>query len=107
MIGQQVKELTSETFASEISSGITLVDFWAPWCGPCLMQAPILERVAEQVGDRFKIAKVNVDEAPQLANQYQISGIPAMMIFKDGQVVRDMVGLQAEAVLLDALESTE
>jgi len=99
-------ELTETTFNEAIRSGITLVDFWAPWCGPCQMQIPILGNVAEAVGERAVIAKVNVDEAPAAAAQFSVRGIPTLILFKDGKEVNRFVGVQQENALLSAIETT-
>ncbi|MDK2858546.1 MAG: thioredoxin 1 [Verrucomicrobiota bacterium] len=99
-------ELTETTFNDTIRSGVTLVDFWAPWCGPCKMQIPILEKTAEAVGDRAVIAKLNVDEAPAVASQYGVRGIPTLILFKDGEEVNRFVGVQQEHALLSAIETT-
>ena len=99
-----IKELNDSTFAGEIATGITLVDFWAPWCGPCRMQGPILEDVAAKVGDKASICKVNVDDAAQVATQYAIRSIPTIMVFKDGAPVKQFVGVQSETVLVSAIE---
>jgi len=100
-----VKELTSAEFDSVITSGITLVDFWAEWCYPCRMQGPILEKVAASIGEKARICKLNVDENRELAIQYGITGIPALFIFKDGKKVQEFIGLQPENTLVKALHS--
>jgi thioredoxin 1 len=102
-MSDKVKELTVENFKETIASGTVLVDFWAPWCGPCKMQGPILDKVAEQIGDKALIAKVNVDEAAPIAAEYGVRSIPTLIIFKDGEKVQDFVGVQQEAVLVEAL----
>ena len=99
------KELTDSTFEETIQSGVTLVDFWAPWCGPCKMQIPILDQVAEKTGDKATIAKVNVDDYPAPAAQFGVRGIPTLILFKDGEVVQQFVGVQQEAILINAIES--
>ncbi|MBC8206252.1 MAG: thioredoxin [Kiritimatiellaeota bacterium] len=101
-----VKQLNDTTFTEAIRSGATLVDFWAPWCGPCQMQIPILGKTAEAVGDRAVIAKLNVDEAPAAASQYGVRGIPTLILFKDGEEVNRFVGVQQENTLLSAIEAT-
>ena len=99
-------ELTVENFDATIASGVTLVDFWATWCGPCQMQTPILEQqVVPAVAGRAKVAKVNVDEARDLAVRYGIKSIPALYIFKDGQVVQQFVGLQRGDALVKAIDA--
>ena len=100
-----VNELTAADFEGAIASGVTLVDFWAPWCGPCRMQGPILEQMVGAVAGRAAIAKVNVDEAQDVAAKYSIRNIPALLVFKDGQVVKSFVGLQRGDVLLQAIEA--
>lgn len=98
-------ELNDSTFKETIASGVTLVDFWAPWCGPCQMQIPILGKVAEAVGSRATIAKVNVDDTPVAASQYGVRGIPTLVLFKDGKEVNRFVGVQRENALLSAIET--
>jgi thioredoxin 1 len=80
-----------------------LVDFWAPWCGPCRIAGPIIDRVGEKAGEKAKVYKVNVDENPQTASQYGITGIPTVIVFKNGSVDKTLVGVQQEVVYLNAL----
>jgi thioredoxin 1 len=102
-MSEKLKELTADTFNDTIASGTVLVDFWAPWCGPCKLQTPILEKVADKIGDKAVIAKVNVDESPALAAQFGVRSIPTLILFKDGQKVRDFIGVQQEAALVEVL----
>lgn len=102
-MSDNVKELTADNFNETIASGTVLVDFWAPWCGPCKMQTPILEKVAPQVEGKAVIAKVNVDEHAPLAAQFGVRSIPTLILFKNGEKVRDFIGVQQEAALLQIL----
>ena len=104
-MSENLKELNAETFAEQIKSGVTLVDFWAPWCGPCRMQTPILEQLAPRVAGKAVIAKLNVDEAPETAAQYGIRSIPTLILFKDGRVVQQFVGVQQATKLEAAIQS--
>jgi len=97
----------ADTFQQDVLSitGIpVLVDFWAPWCGPCMMQGPILEELAKEVGEKAVIAKVNVDDNNELASEYGIMSIPALKIFKDGQLVDEMVGVHNKSQLMEAIQ---
>jgi len=102
-----VVELTDSNFSETIKEGVTLVDFWAPWCAPCMMQGPIVERVAKKVGDKAKVAKVNVDEAQRAATELGIRAIPTVIVFKDGQVVQPFVGVTQESTLLSAIDKAQ
>jgi len=85
-------ELTSATFDETVKEGVTLVDFWAPWCGPCRMIAPVIEELAEAYEGKATIAKVNTDEEQDIAVKFGIRSIPTVMIFKNGEVVDQMIG---------------
>lgn len=93
---------TTDNFDKEIlkTRGATLVDFWAEWCGPCRAQNPILEELAAQTEGKVRIAKVNVDEAPELAQRYHIMSIPTLILFQDGRAVRQITGVQSKEDLL-------
>ncbi len=85
-------ELTSANFDETVKEGVTLVDFWAPWCGPCRMIAPVIEELADEYEGKATIAKVNTDEEQEIAVKFGIRSIPTVMIFKDGEVVDQMIG---------------
>jgi thioredoxin 1 len=96
------KGVTTATFQADVlSSGKpVLVDFWAEWCGPCRMVSPILDEISAEHGDKLTIVKVNVDEEPQLAQQYGIISIPALQVFQGGEVVKSIVGAKPKPQLL-------
>ncbi|CAH1193532.1 Thioredoxin [Paenibacillus plantiphilus] len=91
--------LTKDNFNKSIESGVSLVDFWAPWCGPCKMQLPIVEELSTELQGQAVIGKINVDEEPELASQFGVMSIPTLILFKDGQPVDKMVGLQSKDAL--------
>lgn len=96
------KSVTTATFQADVlSSGKpVLVDFWAEWCGPCRMVSPILDEISAEHGEKLTIVKVNVDEEPQLAQQYGITSIPALQVFQGGEVVKSIVGAKPKPQLL-------
>ncbi|MGM0444619.1 MAG: thioredoxin [Fibrobacterota bacterium] len=101
------KEITDAQFSTEVleSKVPVLVDFWAPWCGPCKMVGPILEKVSEAVGPDGKVCKVNVDDNATTAGKFNITAIPTVMIFKNGEMVEQLVGVQSEQNYIQALRS--
>lgn len=96
-------ELNDRNFESTISNGVTLVDFHAPWCGPCRMQTPVLEKVSAKFNDKAKIGSINVDENPNIAAKFGIRSIPTLILFNNGVPVKQFVGLQSENTLVNAL----
>ncbi|HHV43391.1 MAG TPA: thioredoxin [Firmicutes bacterium] len=106
-MGNKVLELTEDIFQEEVLDAEVpvLVDFWAPWCGPCRMVAPIIEQLAASYPpDKLKVTKVNVDDNQELAMKYNVMSIPTLALFKDGQVVKRMVGFQPFERLQEEIE---
>jgi len=99
-------EFTDQNFDAEVLNcdKPTLVDFWAPWCGPCQVMGPIIEELAKEIGDKAKVGKLNVDENSDTASKYGIMSIPSLKIFKDGKVAKEFVGVQAKEVLRSELD---
>ena len=102
-----VVDLKDTDFDAAVASGVALVDFWAPWCGPCRMQGPIVEKIAEEMGDQVRCYKVNIDEEQESAAKFMVQSIPTLLVFKNGEVVQQFVGVtravELKAALLDAL----
>jgi thioredoxin 1 len=98
-------KVTTDTFKKEVleSEVPVIVDFWAQWCRPCLMLAPVLEEVAKELEGKVKVAKVNVDEEGYLANQYRISSIPTVLLFENGQLKNQVIGLMRKEDLIKRL----
>lgn len=105
MAGANITTLTKDNFQTEVlSSNVpVLVDFWAEWCGPCKMIAPVLDELATEMGETVKIGKVNIDDHQDLAAQYGIRAIPTLLIFKGGQVAEQIVGMRSKRDLKDSL----
>jgi thioredoxin 1 len=98
-------ELTADNFEETIAEGVTLVDFWAPWCGPCRMIAPVIEELAEDFDGKAKICKVNTDEEQDISVKHGIRSIPTILFFKDGEKVDMMVGAASKQAFADKLNS--
>ncbi|EAF9294448.1 thioredoxin [Listeria monocytogenes] len=94
-----VKEITDATFEQETSEGLVLTDFWATWCGPCRMVAPVLEEIQEERGEALKIVKMDVDENPETPGSFDVMSIPTLLIKKDGEVVETIIGYRPKEEL--------
>lgn len=104
-MAQNIQHASDADFASKTSNGLVLIDFYADWCGPCRMLAPILEKVADRLTGKATVLKVNTDEASQTASSLRITSIPTMIIYKNGKEVARHVGLKDEKGLLSWVES--
>jgi thioredoxin len=102
---KMAKILGKDNFNDTIANGVTLVDFWAEWCGPCRMQLPILEEVSEEIGEKATVGKINVDHELELAQRFGVQSIPTLILFKDGEIVDKMVGVQAKETLVDKINN--
>jgi thioredoxin 1 len=98
-----VEHLTEQTFDSAVASGVCVVDFWAPWCGPCRMLSPTIAEIAEEYKDKVKVGKVNVDEEGELASMFRVSSIPMLVVMKNGKVVNSSVGVRPKEQILKML----
>ncbi len=108
MASENLIELTDSNFDQEVlqNDGITLVDFWAPWCGPCRMVGPIVEEIAKEYAGKAKVGKLNTDEAPQTAAKFGIRSIPTLIIFKGSDVVEQIVGAVPKDQITEKLDNT-
>ncbi|MBR4682214.1 MAG: thioredoxin [Elusimicrobiaceae bacterium] len=99
--------VTDANFEEEVLKyqGPVMVDFWATWCGPCRMLAPVIEELAKEYAGKVKVCKLNTDEGPDISSKYRITSIPTVIFFKNGQVVAQTVGLQSKAALQEKLDS--
>ncbi|WP_141432711.1 thioredoxin [Bacillus sp. 03113] len=98
-----ISHISDQNFQSETKEGLVLADFWAPWCGPCKMIAPILEEIDHEMGDQVKITKLNVDENPQTTGAFGVMSIPTLIIFKDGEVVDKVIGYKPKEALIETI----
>lgn len=102
---ENVKILTDGNFNATIKNGVSLVDFWAAWCGPCRVQGPIVDEIADEMGDKAKICKLDIDQHKKTAGQLGIQSIPTILIFKDGKMVQKFVGVKSKPLLIKAINS--
>jgi thioredoxin 1 len=92
---------TDQTFTAETGEGLVLVDFWAPWCGPCKMIAPVLVEIDEELGNKVKVVKVDVDENQETAGKFEVMSIPSLFVMKDGQIVDKALGYKPKEALVE------
>jgi thioredoxin 1 len=104
MASEKVKTFTDSNFDSEIKNGVTLVDFWAEWCGPCRRLAPMVDAIAAEYDGRATVAKMNVDENPSVPGRFMIRGIPTLLIFKNGELADQIVGLVPKEEIVRKLD---
>jgi thioredoxin 1 len=100
-----VIELNNDNFDKEISSGVTLVDFWAPWCGPCKLLGPVIDEIGQELEGKVKIAKLNVDNNQEIAIRYRVMSIPTIIIFKDGKPMSQTIGVVSKKAIKDKIEA--
>ncbi|MBM7869655.1 thioredoxin 1 [Clostridium pascui] len=101
-----VKEIKDNNFQDEVlkSDIITVVDFWAPWCGPCKMIGPVIDEISQELKNKAKFVKINVDENPKVSSQYRIESIPTVLVFKGGKIVENLIGFRPKQAIKMAIE---
>jgi len=102
---EKVKILSDENFNSTIKTGVSLVDFWAPWCGPCRVQGPIINDLGDEIGDKANICKLDIDKNQKTASQLGVQSIPTLILFKNGKIVKKFVGIKPKHLLLKAINA--
>ncbi len=102
--GEYVKQITDANFNTVVNKGVTLVDFWAPWCAPCRMLTPIINEVAEAMKDKAQVGKINIDENKRVAAHLGVRSIPTIMIFKDGELKKQITGVRPKQALIKEIE---
>lgn len=104
-MSEHIKKLTEDTFEKGVEKGTTLVDFYADWCGPCRMLAPVLEKVSKDIHGQATVAKLDIDHAQRIASTFQVTSVPTMILFKDGKEVGRLVGLRDAETVKDFIMS--
>lgn len=104
-LGAEVRSVEANDFQNEIAKGTVLVDFYGPWCGPCKKLAPVLDQLSEEMGDKVTFLKVNIDTAQSLTEKYEVTGVPALVLFKNGKEQKRIVGFHDKSALKKFIDS--
>lgn len=103
-MSESLKEISDSNFSTEISSGLTLIDFFAEWCGPCRMLTPILESLSQEMGENVSFCKIDIDNNPKITSEYNITSVPTLILYSEGKEVERVVGLRDENSLKNLIE---